>query len=100
MTKLALMIAQNSGVSAKLADAVIRQLGGVAAARDCGSDPVKMVSRFRCVDDAWQCGTVASILRCLGGGRLLTDDDVQVANALAWFACEEVARAYSDLQGV
>jgi len=33
-----------------------------------------------------------SVNRCLYGGRM-TDDDTQVANALAWFALEEVARA-------
>ena len=36
-----------------------------------------------------------SIGRCLYGGRL-TDEDVQVANALAWFAAEEVARAFEE----
>ena len=35
-----------------------------------------------------------SVSRCLYGGRL-TDADDDVANALAWFAAEEVARAYS-----
>lgn len=33
-----------------------------------------------------------SVSRCLYGGRL-TDNDTQAANALAWFAGEEVARA-------
>ena len=36
-----------------------------------------------------------SVSRCLYGGRL-TDDDDLVANALAWFALEEVARAAED----
>lgn len=36
-----------------------------------------------------------SIARCLYGGRL-TDDDDTVANALAWFALEEVARAFEE----
>lgn len=36
-----------------------------------------------------------SVNRCLYGGRL-TDEDVLVANALAWFALEEVARAAED----
>jgi hypothetical protein len=38
-----------------------------------------------------------SVSRCLYGGRI-TDDDTQAANALAWFAAEEVARSWSDLQ--
>lgn len=36
-----------------------------------------------------------SVYRCLGGGRLTDEDDI-VANALAWFAAEEVARACCD----
>lgn len=34
-----------------------------------------------------------SVSRCLYGGHL-TDDDTDVANALAWYALEEVARAF------
>ena len=34
-----------------------------------------------------------SVSRCLYGGRL-TNSDTQAANALAWFAAEEVARAW------
>ena len=36
-----------------------------------------------------------SVGRCIYGAPL-TDDDDQVANALAWFAAEEVARAFED----
>lgn len=36
-----------------------------------------------------------SVNRCLYGGRM-TDDDTTVANALAWYALEEVARAACD----
>lgn len=36
-----------------------------------------------------------SVNRCLYGGRM-TDDDTNVANALAWYALEEVARAFED----
>lgn len=40
----------------------------------------------------------ASIARCLYGGRIRpgNDEDTQVANALAWFALEEVAQAIAD----
>lgn len=36
-----------------------------------------------------------SVSRCLYGGRL-KDEDTDVANALAWFALEEVARAFEE----
>ena len=80
-------------------------------AEDLGESPVEMVALFGClggrsVRDAkgsdrdrkrqemireW----TPSVGRCLYGGRL-TDDDTNVANALAWFAAEEVAGAFED----
>lgn len=77
-------------------------------ADDLGETPLEMVAGFRCLG-----GTDANLARlrsgndrdgrhalaeyypsvskCLYGGRL-NDDDHNVANALAWFALEEVGR--------
>ena len=60
-------------------------------AQDFGQDVVSMVAGFRCLTDDYE--TRESVARCLFGGRL-TDDDTEVANALAWYAGEEVARAF------
>lgn len=133
---------KHSGIDARLIRAVVRQIGGMEAARenfpdirshgidsgfhgfiyyyqqdgsgtvdffkrnrkaivelvermadDLGESPVGIVAKFRCVEISP--ATMRSIGRCLYGGRL-TDDDTQVANALAWFAAEEVARAFED----
>ena len=59
-----------------------------------GEEPLAMVAGFNCLKPADH-ETKASIARCIYGGRL-TDDDTQVANALAWFAGEEVARAFEE----
>lgn len=65
-------------------------------ADDFGQSPLDMVAAFQCLKPADD-ETKESIARCLYGGRL-KDGDTQVANALAWFALEEVARALnSDL---
>lgn len=62
-------------------------------ADDFGTDPVSVVAGFNCLtDDAY---TRESAARCLFGGRV-TEKDTEVANALAWFAGEEVARAFCD----
>lgn len=57
---------------------------------DMGEESIGMVAGFRCLTDDRE--TRESIARCLYGGRL-TDADTTTANALAWFALEEVARA-------
>ncbi len=62
-------------------------------ASDFGTDVVSMVAGFRCLTDDTE--TRESIARCLFGGRL-TEADAEVANALAWYAGEEVARAFCD----
>lgn len=62
-------------------------------ADDFGTDPVSVVAGFNCLTDDSE--TRESAARCLFGGRL-TDNDAQVANALAWFAGEEVARSFFD----
>lgn len=58
-----------------------------------GDNPIDMVANFNCLNDDHD--TRKSIAKCLYGSRL-NDDDTQVANALAWFAGEEVARAMCD----
>jgi hypothetical protein len=126
-----------SGISPKLANSVLRQLGGgddalerladvrnggadagfcgftyykdtvpffkrnraqivalvESMASDLGEEPLAMVAGFRCLDSDPE--TKRSIAWCLYGGRL-GDDDTYVANALAWFALEEVARAFEQ----
>lgn len=59
-------------------------------ASDFGEEPLAMVANFNCLKPADD-DTKESIARCLYGGRI-TDNDTHVANALAWFAAEEVAR--------
>ena len=60
-------------------------------AADLGeSGPVALVKGFNCLKDATE-AEVASTLYGKG------DEDTQVSNALAWFALEEVSRAYSDM---
>jgi len=71
-------------------------------ADDFGEDPLSFVAGFQCL--AGERGRAPkpealreyfpSVARCLYGGRLTEDDDT-VANALCWFACEEVARAFN-----
>ncbi len=61
-------------------------------ASEFGEEPLTMVAGFGCLSPADE-ETKESICRCLYGGRL-TDNDMTVANALAWFAGEEVARAF------
>ena len=51
---------------------------------------VALVKGFRCLQPV-DAETEESIMRCLCGARL-KDDDTNAANALAWFAAEEVAR--------
>jgi hypothetical protein len=60
-------------------------------ANQLGEEPLVMVAHFNCLKP---CDNEdrASIARCLYGGRL-KDENTNVANALAWFALEEVARA-------
>jgi len=82
-------------------------------AEDLGENPVEMVCGFGCLagfakrEDHDYNGNMTtprrkklaeyqpSVSRCLYGGRL-TEEDTQAANALAWFAAEEVARAFCN----
>ena len=62
-------------------------------ADDLGEDVFEMIRGFRCVESNTP---YKSISRALYGGKE-TDDSTQLENALAWFALEEVCRAYVDL---
>jgi hypothetical protein len=64
-------------------------------AEDFGDRPMQVVAGFNCLRDMDPAEREAAIARCLYGGRT-TDADTQVANALAWFAGEEVARAFCE----
>jgi len=57
-------------------------------AEDFGSGLVEMIKGFSCMRDS----TEAEIIEGLAGNT----DETQVPNALAWYAGEEVARAYCD----
>lgn len=78
-------------------------------AEQIGEMPVQMVAGFNCLAGGKRSASAEferafakaaaeycpSISRCLYGGRL-TEEDTNVANALAWFAAEEVARAMTE----
>jgi hypothetical protein len=64
-------------------------------ADELGTDPVSLVAGFNCLRN--YCNDAdgkREITRTLYGR--LQADDTQVANALAWFAGEEVSRAFCD----
>ena len=56
-------------------------------------EPIQFVRSFNCLKDA----TESEVGLTLYGNK--HQHDTQVANALAWFALEEVARSYEDLTG-
>lgn len=70
-------------------------------AADFGEDLYTMISSFNCLTDhrtrkpEYTTGQIAAIIH----GRFTDSegDHTQVFNALAWYAAEEVARAYCDL---
>ena len=63
-------------------------------ADDFGSNPIEMIQGFGCFRQSKP--DVSGISTALYGGRSQEDTDT-VLNALAWYAAEEVARAYCDL---
>lgn len=73
--------AKNRAMIAELAEAL---------ADDMGEDAISLVRGFNCLDDV----SVSEVSKALYGS--IKTDDTGVLNALAWFACEEVARAYQD----
>jgi hypothetical protein len=69
---------------------LIRQYA-TTMAEDAGMGVIEMIKKFRCLDNNYSTDEVAQTLY---GPK--SKEDSQIANALAWFALEEVARAYSD----
>lgn len=63
-------------------------------ASDFGTDPISMIQGFNCFRNSKP--DAASVSTALYGGRSQEDTDT-VLNALAWYAGEEVARAYVDM---
>lgn len=63
----------------------------LALADDIGEDPVKLVCSWRCVGPNFK----LEVGQVVYGARL-TDEHTTVANALAWYAVEEIARAMTD----
>lgn len=63
----------------------------LALADDIGEDPVKFVTSWRCVGPEFK----AEAGQVIYGARL-TDEHTTVANALTWYAVEEIARAMTD----
>lgn len=57
---------------------------------DLGEEPIQFVRSFNCLD-----ATESEVGLTLYGSK--KQHDTQVANALAWFALEEVARSFEDL---
>ena len=60
-------------------------------AEEFGEDPIKMVGSWRCMDGE----KPKDIGRVIYGGRL-GEDATYIANGLAWFALEDVARAVCE----
>lgn len=63
-----------------------------------GEEPLSLVAGFRCLQPA-DAQTRKAIAQCLYGGRIpsgIGEEVHTVATALAWFAGEEVARAFCD----
>lgn len=63
-------------------------------ADDLGEETAAMIAGFNCLEDDAE--TRKGIYACLGGGPIKGFDAELVANALAWFALEEVASAFAD----
>ena len=61
-----------------------------AMAEDMGEEVMRMVQGFPCLEDAKE----SEVGLTLYGTK--KQHDTQVANALAWFALEEVSRSYVD----
>ena len=69
----------------------IRQLAKEQAA-DHGQGMLEQVAGFRCLDGDYTVDQVGAVM-------FGADDDTAILNALAWYALEEVGRAYLDLMG-
>jgi hypothetical protein len=66
-------------------------------ASDLGEECAGMVANFTCLRPV-DTDARRSIYRALSGCKMW-DADTEVANALAWFAGEEVARSFDDTRG-
>lgn len=91
--------ADDSGIPLKLIRNVARQIGDKDRLEDVarhGADAGYPGFTYYSDTGAAKAEYLPSVYRCLGGGRLTDEDDI-VANALAWFAAEEVARALFDV---
>ncbi len=64
--------------------------------RDTGG-AVDLIADFRCLRDGDITPSITDIARVVYSGKGPDSVVTEVYNALAWFAAEEVARAYSDL---
>ena len=65
------------------------------SASELSEEPIVLVRSFRCLHGHSMNEITASIARCLYSERLSDSNDSLdyiVANALCWFACEEMAR--------
>ena len=74
-------------------ESILQMVNSMAS--DIGASPAVMVAGFQCLkikaDDS---EGMRAVYRALDGR--VQGDETQVANALAWFALEEVARAMCD----
>ena len=74
---------RNRAAIVKLCEDMAKEIGE--------SGPVALVKGFRCLSGSSESEVAASLY---GRG----DGDTQVSNALAWFALEEVSRAFVDMR--
>lgn len=66
--------------------------------KDIGyKDEIEMILSFKCLQDYNDPITTPEIAKALYGRLADTDTKTIIYNALAWYALEEVARAYCDL---
>ena len=75
---------------------IVRLVESTADAR--GEEPIAVVAGFGCLRDG-DAETRKAIAKCLYGGPIpsgIGEEVHLVANALAWFAAEEVAHAFCD----
>lgn len=61
-------------------------------ADDIGQGVFKMIAMFRCLNGDYTEGEIAEAIY---NGK--SENDVQILNALAWFALEEVCRSYVNI---
>lgn len=74
----------------KLRKPIVNLVENLAA--DLGEEPMELVSNFSCLKGDYTYTEVAKALY----GRATQDSKTYIYNALAWFALEEVCRAYCD----